>query len=71
MAAAAAADGTAHAGGAAAVAGKDLSEAIGSLPEILAKKANLEAHTNILQSVMKNIAAREVPTFFEVRRWAV
>jgi hypothetical protein len=30
-------------------AAKDLSEAIESLPEILARKANLEAHTNILQ----------------------
>lgn len=45
--------------------GKDLTEAIESLPEILSKKANLEAHTNILQAVMKHIAAREVPTYFE------
>jgi len=45
--------------------GVDLSSAIESLPEILAKKANLEAHTNILQAVMGRIAAREVPTFFE------
>ena len=29
--------------------GRNLSEAIESLPEILLKKANLEAHTNILQ----------------------
>ena len=29
--------------------GRDLSEAIESLPDILSKKANLEAHTNILQ----------------------
>lgn len=45
-----------------------LSEAITSLPEILAKKANLEAHANILQAVMKEIAAREVPTFFELEQ---
>jgi sec1 family domain-containing protein 1 len=48
--------------------GKDLSEAIESLPEILARKANLEAHTNILQAVMKRIAAREVPTYFEIEQ---
>ena len=30
--------------------GRDLSEAIESLPDILSKKANLEAHTNILQA---------------------
>jgi len=46
--------------------GKDLSEAIESLPDILNRKANLEAHTNILQAVMKKVAAREVPTYFEV-----
>jgi hypothetical protein len=44
---------------------KDLSDAIGSLPAILAKKANLEAHTNILHAVMRKVAARELPTFFE------
>ena len=48
--------------------GKDLSEAIESLPELLARKANLEAHTNILQAVMKNVAARDVPTYFEVEQ---
>lgn len=48
--------------------GRDLSEALGSLPEILSKKANLEAHTNILHAVMKQIAAREVPTYFELEQ---
>lgn len=48
--------------------GKELSEAIESLPEILNRKANLEAHTNILQAVMKKIASREVPTYFEVEQ---
>jgi hypothetical protein len=52
----------------AAAGGKDLSEAIESLPEILSKKANLEAHTNVLQAVMKHIAAREVPTYFETEQ---
>jgi hypothetical protein len=46
----------------------DLSAAIESLPEILAKKANLEAHTNILHAVMSHIAAREIPTFFEIEQ---
>ena len=55
-------------GNAASSNGKDLSDAIESLPEILSKKANLEAHTNVLQAVMKNIAAREVPTFFETEQ---
>ena len=31
------------------ISGRDLSDAIESLPDILNKKANLEAHTNILQ----------------------
>lgn len=48
--------------------GKDLAQAIESLPEILSKKANLETHTNILQAVMRNIAAREVPTYFEMEQ---
>jgi sec1 family domain-containing protein 1 len=48
--------------------GADLTSAIESLPEILAKKANLEAHTNVLQAVMARIAAREVPTFFEIEQ---
>jgi Tfp pilus assembly protein FimT len=45
--------------------GKDLSDAIESLPEILLKKSILETHTNIMQSLMKKIATREIPTYFE------
>lgn len=45
-----------------------LSEAITSLPEILAKKANLEAHANILQAIMNVVAARDIPTFFELEQ---
>ena len=48
--------------------GADLNDVITSLPEILAKKANLEAHTNILQGVMREVAARDVPTFFEAEQ---
>ena len=51
--------------------GADLSAAIESLPEILAKKANLEVHTNMLQAVMSKIASREIPTFFEVEQGIV
>ena len=47
---------------------KDLSEAIEVLPELLKRKANLETHTNILQAVMKRIASREVPTYFEMEQ---
>jgi sec1 family domain-containing protein 1 len=46
----------------------DLSSAIESLPDILAKKKNLETHTNILGCVMKEIAKREIPSFFEVEQ---
>lgn len=48
--------------------GKDLSLAIESLPEILQKKVNLEAHTSVLQAVMRKIALREIPTYFEVEQ---
>ena len=48
--------------------GKDLSEAIESLPELLARKANLEAHTNILQAVMRQVASRDVPTYYDVEQ---
>ena len=47
---------------------KELNSAIESLPDLLARKANLEAHTNILQATMKHIAAREVPTFFDIEQ---
>lgn len=47
---------------------KDLSEAIEVLPELLKRKANLETHTNILQAVMRRIASREVPTYFELEQ---
>jgi hypothetical protein len=51
--------------------GKDLKDAIDSLPELLSRKSNLEAHTNILQAVMKVIVGRDIPTFFEVVPLAV
>jgi hypothetical protein len=45
---------------------KDLTAAIESLPEILARKASLETHTTLLQAAMKEIVARDIPTFFEL-----
>lgn len=47
---------------------RELNSAIESLPDLLARKANLEAHTNILQAAMTQIAGREVPTFFELEQ---
>jgi sec1 family domain-containing protein 1 len=48
--------------------GRDLSHAIESLPELLARKTNLEAHTSVLQAVMRKIALREIPTYFELEQ---
>ncbi len=45
--------------------GKDLSEAIEQLPEIIKRKDNLETHTNILQALMNEIGTREIHNFFE------
>mgnify|MGYP003385786628 FL=1 len=58
--------GAAAGGGAGGQAGDVLGKDIESLPEILARKANLEAHTNILQALMKSIATREVHTYTQV-----
>jgi hypothetical protein len=48
--------------------GRDLSQAIESLPEILERKRVLEAHTSVLQAVMRKVAQREIPTYFEVEQ---
>eukprot|EP00598_Pedospumella_elongata_P001545 CAMPEP_0184981196 /NCGR_PEP_ID=MMETSP1098-20130426/11029_1 /TAXON_ID=89044 /ORGANISM="Spumella elongata, Strain CCAP 955/1" /LENGTH=650 /DNA_ID=CAMNT_0027504739 /DNA_START=110 /DNA_END=2062 /DNA_ORIENTATION=- len=48
--------------------GRDMSQAIESLPELLAKKANLDVHTSVLQAVMSKIALREIPTYFEIEQ---
>lgn len=45
-----------------------MSQTIESLPELLAKKANLDVHTSVLQAVMRKIALREIPTYFEVEQ---
>lgn len=47
---------------------KDLSAALESLPEILQRKQTLETHTNLMQAIMKQIASRDIPSFFELEQ---
>jgi hypothetical protein len=44
----------------------DLATAVDSLPALLNHKKQLEVHTSILQAVMNQVAARDVPQFFEL-----
>jgi hypothetical protein len=44
----------------------DLATAVDSLPALLEQKKQLEVHTSILQAVMNQVAARDVPQFFEL-----
>lgn len=44
----------------------DLKSAVDSLPALLDRKKKLEVHTSILQSVMNEVAARDVPQFYEL-----
>lgn len=44
----------------------DLATAVDSLPALLERKKQLEVHTSILQAVMNQVAARDVPQFFEL-----
>jgi hypothetical protein len=44
----------------------DLATAVDSLPALLDQKKQLEVHTSILQAVMNQVAARDVPQFFEL-----
>jgi hypothetical protein len=60
-------------GGAASGAGdplvlgaSDLATAVDSLPALLERKKQLEVHTSILQAVMNEVAARDVPQFYEL-----
>lgn len=47
-------------------AASELASAVDSLPKLLEQKKQLEIHTSILQAVMNEVAARDVPTFFEL-----
>lgn len=42
-----------------------LANAVDSLPALLDRKKQLEMHTSILQAVMNEVAARDIPPFFE------
>jgi len=44
----------------------DLANAVESLPTLLEQKKKLEIHTSILQAVMKEVASRDVPQFYEL-----
>jgi sec1 family domain-containing protein 1 len=44
----------------------ELATAVESLPALLDRKAQLEMHTSILQAVMNQVAARDVPQFYEL-----
>lgn len=49
-----------------ATSATDLASAVDSLPKLLERKKQLEMHTSILQAVMNEVAARDVPQFFEL-----
>lgn len=44
----------------------ELATAVESLPALLNRKKQLEIHTSILQAVMNEVAARDVPQFYEL-----
>jgi len=44
----------------------DLATAVESLPILLERKKKLEVHTSILQAAMNEVAARDVPQFYEL-----
>lgn len=44
----------------------ELATAVDSLPALLERKKQLEVHTSILQAVMNQVAARDIPQFFEL-----
>jgi hypothetical protein len=43
-----------------------LASAVDSLPALLERKRQLEVHTSILQAVMNQVAARDVPQYYEL-----
>jgi len=49
-----------------ATGASDLATAVDSLPALLERKKQLEVHTSILQAVMNEVAARDVPQFYEL-----
>jgi len=53
-------------GGAGGGDSTELATAVESLPVLLDRKKKLEVHTSILQAVMNEVAARDVPQFYEL-----
>ena len=47
-------------------AASDLANAVDSLPILIERKKQLEVHTSILQGVMNEVAARDVPQFYDI-----
>ena len=47
-------------------AATDLANAVDSLPMLIERKKQLEVHTSILQGVMNEVAARDVPQFYDI-----
>jgi sec1 family domain-containing protein 1 len=47
-------------------AGRSLASAVDSLPALLDRKKQLEVHTSILQAVMNEVAARDIPQYYEL-----
>jgi len=47
-------------------AASDLANAVDSLPALIEQKKQLEIHTRILEAVMNEVAARDVPQFYEL-----
>lgn len=47
-------------------AASDLATAVESLPALLERKKQLEVHTSILSAVMNEVAARDIPVFYEL-----
>ena len=47
-------------------AASQLASAVESLPALLERKKQLEVHTSILSAVMNEVAARDIPVFYEL-----
>ena len=51
--------------------GGALADAVDSLPALMNRKRMLGQHTNILRAVMAQVAARHVPTYYELEKQIV
>ena len=48
-----------------------MADAVDSLPALMNRKRMLGQHTNILRAVMAQVAARHVPTYYELEKQIV